>query len=307
MDAEEPRFPNLQHLSLPKGSLLDFPSLPLTSLTHIDLSHNLLESIPSALQAMHSLRSVNLSDNVITSVRSAPSVLGNVSTLNLARNRIECLIGLERVLGLERIDVRGNEITQWDEVGRLSVLPQVKEIWCGDNPFDELEEERWRVDLGVVFAIEGNKDTVFDDRPWSWSERRGIDAKLAARGYGPGSAAPYRGSQGGDGSLRPLGPRVGHDHAHQHQSRSTTPSTAADTNTASLPPPPPTTTMTTSTAAAAPEAAPAPGTSITSVEQATPVKSSTKAASKPATPVSVAPVQKKRKPRRVINLDEAEG
>lgn len=179
-----PRFPNLRHLSLPSGSLLDLPNPPLDTLVSIDLSHNLLENLPTALSACYSLQRLNLSDNVIHDLRSAPSILGNITTLNLARNRIDCVVGLERVKGLERVDLRGNEIHQWDEVGRLADLPHVREVWYAGNPCDDARDET-RIELGVIFAQHGNPTVVFDDKPWSWSEERRIESIMSTRGIAP--------------------------------------------------------------------------------------------------------------------------
>ena len=179
----EPRFPNLRHLSLHSTTLLSFPILPLTRLTHLDLSFNLLNAIPSTLSSILSLQSLNLSNNLITSLRNAPSALGKTISLNLSRNRIDCLVGLERVLGLERIDVRTNELAEADEVGRLAVLPHVREVWCANNPFDRPGVgDEWRIELGAAFAAEGRTEVVFDDRPWTWAESRRIDTLLSARG-----------------------------------------------------------------------------------------------------------------------------
>lgn len=179
----QPRFPNLRHLSLHSTTLLSFPTLPLTRLTHLDLSFNLLNAIPSSLSSLSSLQSLNLSNNLITSLRNAPSALGNITSLNLSRNRVDCLVGLERVLGLERIDVRSNELAEFDEVGRLAVLSHVKEIWCGNNHFDHPGGgEEWRTELGATFAAEGRREVVFDDRPWTWTESRRIESLLASRG-----------------------------------------------------------------------------------------------------------------------------
>jgi hypothetical protein len=162
-DAPTPRFPNLRYLALPSCSLLNFPTLPLSELRQLDLSHNLLNSIPSALASLPHLRSLNLSNNLITSVRNAPAALSHVVTLNLSKNRIDCLVGLDRVLSLERVDVRSNELPEAAEVGRLAVLPRIKEVWCANNAFD-IPNEDWRTDLGVAFAQE-RKQVVVDDRP----------------------------------------------------------------------------------------------------------------------------------------------
>jgi hypothetical protein len=185
------RFPNLRYLALPSTSLLNLPALPLAHLAHLDLSGNLLDSLPASLASLHTLVSLNLSANVITSVRNAPQVLGNITTLNLSKNRIDCLIGLERLLGLERLDVRGNEIRESAEIGRLATLPHIREVWCGTNPFEGYEDrEIWRTELGVAFVEENQgdegKNVVLDGQPWSWSERRKIEQTLAAHGRQPG-------------------------------------------------------------------------------------------------------------------------
>jgi hypothetical protein len=188
-DTPTARFPNLRHLSLYSTTMISFPSLPLHRLTHLDLSHNLLNSIPASLSSLHSLQSLNLSHNMIVSVRNAPQVLGNITTLNLSKNRIDCLVGLERLLGLERVDVRSNELYEVGEVGRLAVLPHIKEVWCVNNIFDQAASGDWRTDLGIAFASEG-RNVIVDDRPWTWQEKRNIDAALATKGRQSHSRVP---------------------------------------------------------------------------------------------------------------------
>lgn len=169
--------------------MISFPTVPLHRLTHLDLSHNLLNSIPTSLSSLHSLQSLNLSHNMIVSVRNAPQVLGNITTLNLSHNRIDCLVGLERLLGLERVDVRSNELYEVGEVGRLSVLPHIKEVWCVNNPFDQVGVD-WRTDLGIAFASEG-RQVVVDDRVWTWQEKRNIDAALVTKGRIQSQSRPH--------------------------------------------------------------------------------------------------------------------
>lgn len=194
----KPRFPNLRYLSLQRCQLLAFPNLPLTSLSHLDLSHNELNSIPD-LSTLHNLVSLNLSNNVITSVRNAPSSLGNVATINLSNNRIDCLVGLDRLLGLKRVDVRSNHLPEAGEVGRLAVLPEIKSVWAASNPFSTTE---WRPDVAATFVNEG-REVVLDDTPLTWTEAREVDAILARRGHSRRSGEETRKSLEAE---RPVGP-----------------------------------------------------------------------------------------------------
>ena len=248
IDDDKPRFPNLRHLSLHSTTLLSFPSLPLSQLTHLDLSINLLNAIPSSISGLHSLQSLNLSNNLITSLRNAPSVLGNLRTLNRSKNRIDCLIGLERVLKLERIDVRSTELVEYAEVGRLAVLPHVREVWCGNNAFDRPGMgDEWRIELGVAFAAEGRGEVVIDDQPWSWTESRRIETALAARG------------------------RTSHSHIPAQQ-----PESHAESSRHAL------------------------------ISSETSPQTSIRPTSNLPSPASSAVPHKKRRPRRVINLDETD-
>lgn len=177
----EPRFPNLRHLALPSTSLLSIPILSCPCLTHLDLSNNLLNAIPPSLSSIHTLQTLNLSNNMIDSVRGANLILGQVHVLNLRNNRIDCLSGLDRVLGLERIDLRKNRIMESAEVGRLALLPLLKEIWVGSgNGFVDLEED-WRVKVFVAFAEEGREVEV-DGYGMSWGEERAVEGEMKRRG-----------------------------------------------------------------------------------------------------------------------------
>ncbi|KAI0256376.1 hypothetical protein BJV78DRAFT_1171509 [Lactifluus subvellereus] len=147
----------LRHLSLSDNALTFIPNeslLHLTSLTHLDLSSNLLVSIPPGLSSLYNLLSLNLSDNMIDSVLGIYKKLGQVLALNLSRNRLDSLCGLERLMALERIDVRHNQLEESGEVGRLSLLPNITEVWVEGNPFTEIESD-YRVKCFDFFWKEG--------------------------------------------------------------------------------------------------------------------------------------------------------
>ncbi|THH10504.1 hypothetical protein EW145_g1284 [Phellinidium pouzarii] len=164
----------LKHLCLADNALTSIPNSllsALTSLTNFDLSSNLLVSIPS-LSVLYNLISLNLSDNMIDSVLGIYTKLGQVLTLNLSRNRLDSLCGLERLMALERIDLRHNLLEESAEVGRLAVLPNIAEIWIEGNQFTEIEEN-YRVRCYDYFAKEG-KTIVLDGSLPGFYERRSL-------------------------------------------------------------------------------------------------------------------------------------
>lgn len=165
----------LRHLSLADNALTFFPSTPLTSLTsltHLDLSSNLLVSVPPGLSALYNLVSLNLADNMIDSVLGIYAHLGQILTINLEGNRLESICGLERLLALERVDLRGNQIQDPGEIGRLAVLPNIAEVWVENNPMTALDDQ-YRVHCFELFAQE-NKTLVLDGNPPSFLEARSM-------------------------------------------------------------------------------------------------------------------------------------
>jgi len=133
----------LRHLSLADNALTIIPQeiFPyLVSLSHLDLSSNLFVSIPAGLGALHNLIRLNLADNIIDSVLGIYLNVGQVLHINLSSNRLESICGLERLQGLERVDLRRNHIEQSAEIGRLATLPNITEVWVEGNYFCEIEE-----------------------------------------------------------------------------------------------------------------------------------------------------------------------
>ncbi|KAG6816978.1 hypothetical protein H0H87_001293 [Tephrocybe sp. NHM501043] len=159
----------LKHLSLSDNGLTSFPSEAapyLTSLSHLDLSSNLLVSVPPGLGTLYNLISLNLADNMIDSVLGIYLNLGQVLTLNIAHNRLESICGLERLAALERVDLRGNLVEESAEVGRLAVLPNISEVWIEGNPLVEIEE--------------GYRVACFD---YFWKEQKAITLDGTGPGY----------------------------------------------------------------------------------------------------------------------------
>ncbi|KAH9166457.1 hypothetical protein EDB89DRAFT_1910685 [Lactarius sanguifluus] len=165
----------LRHLSLADNALTFIPTeiLPhLSSLTHLGLSSDLLVSVPPGLSSLYNLVSLNLSDNTIDSVLGIYKKLGQVLALNLSRNRLDSLCGLERLVVLERVDVRHNQVEESGEVGRLSLLPNIAEVWVEGNAFTEIESD-YRVKCFDLFWKEG-KSILLDGMPAGFYERMSL-------------------------------------------------------------------------------------------------------------------------------------
>ncbi|OAX43286.1 hypothetical protein K503DRAFT_862364 [Rhizopogon vinicolor AM-OR11-026] len=169
----------LKHLSLADNALTFLPTDPLpylTSLTHLDLSSNLLVSIPHGIATLHNLVSLNLSDNMIDSVLGIYTHLGQVLRINLSRNRLESICGLERLMALEYVDLRSNHVERSAEIGRLATLPNITEIWIEGNPLTEYEDN-YRTACFGLFWKEG-KNIKLDGSLPGFYEKRSLAALL---------------------------------------------------------------------------------------------------------------------------------
>jgi Leucine-rich repeat (LRR) protein len=172
----------LKHLSLAENALTFIPTTPLScfaSVTHLDLSSNLLVSVPPGLSALYSLISLDLSDNMIDSVLGIYTQLGQILHLNLSRNRLESLCGLERLLALERVELAHNQVEESAEVGRLATLPHIASVTVQGNPLEELEEG-WRIRCFTYFWNEG-KEIMLDGSPAGMYERQYRSASAPAQ------------------------------------------------------------------------------------------------------------------------------
>ncbi|PIL35862.1 hypothetical protein GSI_01522 [Ganoderma sinense ZZ0214-1] len=163
----------LRHLCLADNALTFLPTTflsYLTSVTHLDLSSNLLVSVPPGLSALYNLVYLNLSDNMIDTVLGIYTNLGGVVTLNLSHNRLESICGLERLYALERVDLRDNIIEESAEVGRLATLPNIAEVSVEGNPLVEIEEG-YRIRCFDYFSKE-KKSILLDGSPPGFYEKR---------------------------------------------------------------------------------------------------------------------------------------
>ncbi|OJD29145.1 leucine rich repeat domain-containing protein [Diplodia corticola] len=168
----------LKHLSLADNGLTAISAnslAPLAStLQSLDLSTNLFTEIPDSLATLTSLRALNLSNCMIESLHSlVRNPLPAITTLNLRANRLVSLAGVERLLSLERLDLRENKLTDPTEVARLTGIPEMQEIYVYKNPFCKTHSN-YRIMVFNLFRSSPGytEDIVIDSTGPGYSERK---------------------------------------------------------------------------------------------------------------------------------------
>jgi Leucine rich repeat len=168
----------LRQLSLADNSLTTITALSLSpvasTLQYLDLSSNLFKEVPDCLNSLISLRALNLSYCMIDSLHSlSKNPLPAITTINLRGNRLSSLAGVERLLSLERIDIRENKLTDPTELARLTGIPGMLEVYVNRNPFTKTHTN-YRVSIFNLFrATPGYmQDICIDNQSPSYSERK---------------------------------------------------------------------------------------------------------------------------------------
>ena len=168
----------LRHLSLADNSLTSMTSSSLAPLSNnllsLDLSSNLIVEIPEALSILTSLRALNLSNCMIESLHSLRrNPLPAITALNLRANRLVSIAGIERLLSLERLDLRDNRLQDPTEIARLTGIPDMHEIWVLRNPFVK-SHSNYRVQIFNLFRNTPgySEDIMIDASAPGYSERR---------------------------------------------------------------------------------------------------------------------------------------
>ncbi|MCJ1314360.1 hypothetical protein MMC25_008042 [Agyrium rufum] len=178
----------LRHLSLAENGLTFIPSMSLAplgdTLQSLDLSANLFSEIPEPLASLSSLRALNLSNCMIDSLHSLiRHPLPAITALNLRGNRLCSIVGVERLLSLERLDLRDNQIADPMEMARLTGTPELKEIYVTRNPLVRLHPSYRITILNLFRGTPGyTEDPVLDSLPPSYSERRQLRDRVIESG-----------------------------------------------------------------------------------------------------------------------------
>ncbi|KAL0086234.1 hypothetical protein J3Q64DRAFT_1658671, partial [Phycomyces blakesleeanus] len=176
----EDTWDRLRYLSLQDNNITTLDTHAMSQIrpvSHLNLSNNLLIDVPTALSTLFNLQSLQLAHNMISSVTGINTILGNILELDLSGNRIVQLAGLDRLWALERLDLRDNQIEDCAEVGRLTGLPNIADIWISGNPFTLLQPDH-RVQIFKAFA-DVQLDIRLDGSTPSFLERRRINPDKA--------------------------------------------------------------------------------------------------------------------------------
>ncbi|KAJ5477532.1 hypothetical protein N7539_007676 [Penicillium diatomitis] len=175
----------LRHLGLPDNSLTSISAASLApvagTLNSLDLSSNLLTEVPDSLSTLMALRALNLSHCMIESLHSLTrSPLPAITALNLRGNRLRSLAGIERLLSLERLDLRDNDLMDPTELARLTSLPEIREIWVSGNPFVKTHSNYRIVIMNLFRRTPGySEDLVIDGRGPGYTERKQLVDRVA--------------------------------------------------------------------------------------------------------------------------------
>ncbi|KAL1843395.1 hypothetical protein VTJ49DRAFT_1745 [Mycothermus thermophilus] len=175
----------LRHLGLPDNSLTVIPETSLTPLANtllsLDLSSNLFTQIPDSLAALTALRALNLAHCMIDSLHSLTrNPLPAITALNLRANRLQSIAGIEKLLPLERLDLRENRLTDPMELARLTGLPEIREVYVEGNPFTRTHRD-YRITIFNLFRRTPGytEDILIDGTGPTYAEKRYLVERAA--------------------------------------------------------------------------------------------------------------------------------
>ena len=175
----------LRHLSLADNALTSMNADSLAPLANtlysLDLSSNLFAEMPDSLVVLSALRSLNMANCMIENLHGlARNPLPAITALNLRANRLASIAGIERLLPLERLDLRENRLHDPMEIARLTGIPEMREIWVLHNPLVKSHGD-YRVTMFNLFrGTPGyTEDIIIDSSGPNYSERRQLRERVA--------------------------------------------------------------------------------------------------------------------------------
>lgn len=155
---------------------------PLGNLVKLNLSNNLLESLPEGLDQLHNIKYINFADNYITDLKCLPKNLKYLSTINFNNNKLKSLEGLESLCSLEKIDLRRNDLKEIKSLKPI-ILQFIKNpekftnVYLANNALPK----NYRIELFNLFngVKYKNNMKIDDSRPGYFESALLLDAEGA--------------------------------------------------------------------------------------------------------------------------------
>ena len=193
------KWQRLVYLSLADNGLTALPHRSLQAITptlrSFNLSSNLFLKVPESLARLSRLQSLDLSNCLISSLQSlAEHPLPAITTLKLKSNRLTSISGIERLHLLENLNIQDNQITDPDEVVRLTGMPNFQRLWIRHNPLTKRYSD-YRIRILNHFRKTPGfvNDIILDDQPASFTERKQLVERILETNKPPSTPpAPIR-------------------------------------------------------------------------------------------------------------------
>ncbi|KAJ2936662.1 hypothetical protein H1R20_g431, partial [Candolleomyces eurysporus] len=130
----------------------------LTKLEEVDFYDNKLKDVGDAFDKLSVVTSLDLSFNLLKSVPERLHLLTTLSTLYFVQNRISKISGLSTLTNLRSLELGGNRIRK---IENLETLVNLEEIWLGKNKISKLEGLGTLKKLKIL-SIQSNRITKLE-------------------------------------------------------------------------------------------------------------------------------------------------
>ena len=121
------------YAQVPSIEKMDESLNTLEACEHLSLSSNQIDRMLS-LSKLKNLKILSLGRNQIKRIMGLDEVGQTLEQLWLSYNIIEKLDGLQPCIKLHTLYISNNKIKVWDEIGKLSSLPEIKNVLLLGNP-----------------------------------------------------------------------------------------------------------------------------------------------------------------------------
>lgn len=167
-------WPNLKEIIAPSNEIciLDEHFKYFPALERLNLESNVISKVQN-LQNCYQLSHLILKKNCIWGVENIGSSVGNLKYLVLSHNGLFSTKGLEKLFGLEHLDISHNHINEISDIEQLSLLPCLVELVVEGNPVASLDNFR-----DIIYVKFGNPDLVLDNKAASRSEIKLLESDM---------------------------------------------------------------------------------------------------------------------------------